>query len=124
MATIEITSRVTRRSLMNRSRDELATRVLELMEEVGRVREALERAEARAFDAAVSACTGAAYGPPSGWGADRPRGWHLPEPCSPRDASMHDNGCMDSARRIRERQNAGPARTRDADLPAVVSPCA
>lgn len=43
MPTIEITSRVTRRSLMNRSKDELATRVLELMDEAVRVRQALEQ---------------------------------------------------------------------------------
>lgn len=51
MTTIEITSRVTRRSLMGRSKDVLATRVLELMDELAGVRRALERAEARAATA-------------------------------------------------------------------------
>lgn len=98
-----------------------------------------EEIRAAAFDAAVSACIGASYGPPSGWGDDRPRGWHLTEPCSPRDACMHDNGCMDALRRIRARQNADAEKRaahaaaraviqkrknavgRDADLPATGS---
>lgn len=45
MPTIEITSRVTRRSLMNRTKDELATRVLELMDEVAAVRDRLARTQ-------------------------------------------------------------------------------
>ena len=46
MAVFECTSRVTRRSLMNKTKDELATRVLELMEEIGTVRDRLEKVEA------------------------------------------------------------------------------
>lgn len=38
MATIEIHSRVTRRSLMNRTKDELASRVLELLDALDRER--------------------------------------------------------------------------------------
>ncbi len=74
-------------------------------EEQAAIQARFEEIRAAAFDAAVSACVGATYGPPSRWGADRPRGWHLPEPCSPHDAAMHDNGCMDALRRIRLRQN-------------------
>lgn len=95
-----------------------ADEALELAwEELNRATEDLDCEHARreaaisaAFDAAVSACVGASYGPPSGWGDGRPRGWHLTEPCSPRDACMHDNGCMDAARRIRLRQNADAER--------------
>lgn len=46
MAVFECTSRVTRRSLMNRSKADLVDRILELMDEVGRVRDRLERLEA------------------------------------------------------------------------------
>lgn len=46
MPVFECTSRVTRRSLMNKTKDELATRVLELMEEIGTVRDRLEKVEA------------------------------------------------------------------------------
>lgn len=46
------------------------------------------------------------YGPPSSWEGKNPRRWQLPDPCSPRDASMHDNGCMDVFKKIREFQRA------------------
>ncbi len=48
MSVIEFTSRVTRRSLMNRSKDELASRVLELMNLLDRQRARQEATEARA----------------------------------------------------------------------------
>ena len=107
-------------------------------EEQAAIQARFEDSRAASFDAAVSACVGATYGPPSRWGADRPRGWHLPEPCSPHDAAMHDNGCMDALRRIRARKNADAEKRaahaaraviqkrknavgRDADLPATGS---
>ncbi len=48
MPVFEVTSRVTRRSLMNRTKDELASRVLELMDELDRERARREAAEAKA----------------------------------------------------------------------------
>ncbi|MHC2003020.1 hypothetical protein ACYQR9_21665 [Methylobacterium sp. CM6241] len=50
MPVFECTSRVTRRSLMNKSKDELATRVMELMEEIGTVRDRMAKVEADRAD--------------------------------------------------------------------------
>ncbi|TXN21799.1 hypothetical protein [Methylobacterium sp. WL19] len=50
MPVFECTSRVTRRSLMNQTKDELATRVLELMEEIGTVRDRMAKVEADRLD--------------------------------------------------------------------------
>lgn len=50
MSVIEFHSRVTRRSLMNRSKDELASRVLELMDLLDR-----ERARTKAAEEALVA---------------------------------------------------------------------
>ncbi len=37
------------------------------------------------------------FGPPSRWPVKgRPRGWHLERPCTPEEASMHDNGINDA----------------------------
>ena len=41
------------------------------------------------------------YGPPSSWKGSLPPRWHLDRPCTPRDASMHDNGCYDAILAIR-----------------------
>jgi hypothetical protein len=40
------------------------------------------------------------YGPPTSWGADNPRGWHLERDCTPADAAMHDNGCLHALQAI------------------------
>jgi hypothetical protein len=43
------------------------------------------------------------YGPPSTWPVKgRPRGWHLERPCTPTDASMHDNGINDALMALNE----------------------
>lgn len=43
------------------------------------------------------------FGPPSHWEVkDRPKGWHLVRPCTPTDASMHDNGINDALVAINE----------------------
>lgn len=42
------------------------------------------------------AIVNARFGPPSSWGGDRPKGWHLDRPCTPEEACMHDNGCNDA----------------------------
>ncbi len=62
---------------------------------------ALERELAGAYERAARAAMSARFGPPSSWGADRPNGWHEDGPCSPREAAMHDNGCVDAFRAIR-----------------------
>jgi hypothetical protein len=59
MPVFECTSRVSRRSLMNQTKDELATRVLELMEEIGTVRDRMEKVESRAAGAKAWARHGA-----------------------------------------------------------------
>lgn len=58
MPVFEVTSGVTRRSLMNRTKDELASRVLELMDEVDRERTRREAAEGKAWRAPETAKPG------------------------------------------------------------------
>jgi hypothetical protein len=53
------------------------------------------------LEAVPSAILGASYGAPSSWGGPNPPGWHLTDHCSPRDASMHDNGINDAFRAFR-----------------------
>lgn len=37
------------------------------------------------------------FGPPSNWEIEgRPDGWHMDRPCTPEEASMHDNGINDA----------------------------
>ncbi|CAO4181424.1 hypothetical protein EEDFHM_03919 [Methylorubrum populi] len=115
MPPIEITSRVTRRSLMNRTKDELATRVLELMDLLDRER-ARHAADAEALRAVIHHLRPAAAIV------------RIDEPTTGR----HRYELLTHVRP--ERPLAAfvdrvlgepwePARTRDADLPAVVSPC-
>lgn len=42
----------------------------------------------------------AVYGSPSSRGGKNPPGWHLDRDCSPSDAAMHDNGCMDALKAV------------------------
>lgn len=43
------------------------------------------------------------FGPPSSWPTNgRPKGWHLERPCTPTDASMHDNGINDALMALSE----------------------
>lgn len=67
--------------------------------------EAMRREYARgyhvAMDAAVRAALSRRYGSPSSRRGRNPPGWHLDRDCTPTDAAMHDNGCIDSARAIR-----------------------
>ena len=64
----------------------------------------MTEAGADLFDIAAVAVLRASYGAPSTWGAANPPGWHLPDACSPRDASMHDNGVNDAFSAVREAQ--------------------
>lgn len=64
------------------------------------VRATVRTARRKALDEARVAAMRACFGPPSHWPSDRPVGWHLDRPCTPEEASMHDNGCIDAARVI------------------------
>jgi len=57
---------------------------------------ALAQRNENIFKECKRAIVRARFGPPSHWGADRPEGWHLDRPCTPEEASMHDNGCNDA----------------------------
>lgn len=61
---------------------------------------AYERGYLDALAAARTAVLMCRYGPPSMWAHINPQGWHLDRNCTPLDASMHDNGCIDAARAI------------------------
>ena len=71
--------------------------------------EGAEWAREAAFDDAVRAALRARFGPPSGWGSDRPDGWHLDRACGPAEAAYHDNGCVDAAKAIRALQSGDSA---------------
>jgi hypothetical protein len=62
---------------------------------------ALEAATADLRAQTISECKRAvlraAFGSPSNWGSDRPKGWHLDRPCDAWEAAMHDNGINDGA---------------------------
>ncbi|MEH3065297.1 MAG: hypothetical protein PGN33_21970 [Methylobacterium radiotolerans] len=113
MPTIEITSRVTRRSLMGRSKDVLATRVLELMDELASVRNRMERAEIEARDERarreiIEADAAAA----KAWarhGAEKA------------DRARQADELTRMIQQVAAAAVSPPARTRDADLPAVWS---
>lgn len=56
---------------------------------------------ARALNDARLAAMKARFGPPSMWPRPGyPVGWHMDRPCTPEEASHHDNGCIDAARAI------------------------
>ena len=57
--------------------------------------------ERAGLEKAAKAALQCRYGPPSMWKAENPAGWLLDDTCSPRDASMHDNGCVDAFKAIR-----------------------
>lgn len=43
------------------------------------------------------------FGPPSTWPVKgRPDGWHLARPCTPEEASQHDNGVNDALMALNE----------------------
>lgn len=51
---------------------------------------------AKTIEECKQAIVNARFGAPSNWGDDRPHGWHLNRPCTPEEASHHDNGCNDA----------------------------
>lgn len=53
------------------------------------------------IDECVKAAFSVRYGSPSSRHDKNPKGWHLPRDCTPTDAAMHDNGCIDAAKAIR-----------------------
>lgn len=62
-----------------------------------------------AVEAIPAAILSASYGAPSSWRGQNPPGWHLADQCSPRDASMHDNGINDAFRAFRLALSEGPS---------------
>lgn len=136
MAVFEVTSRVTRRSLMNKSKDQLASRVLELMDLLDRERArresevaALQADKARLdFLDRCNAALNAHYGTNYGWElilshnitrlllgefwAGEPRGLDLNDAAGGHAKLPSCRAAIDAKM---------PKRTRDADLPAVVS---
>lgn len=132
MPVFECTSRVIRRSLMNQTKDELATRVLELMEEIGTIRDRMAKVEARCevaveregldrlelnviYDTRLSAEERVArVGNSPRYDAVRDGRPYLPWPSRTGEAEMEAAMAPLFA----------PVPTRDSDLPAVVSPCA
>ena len=64
-------------------------RIRELEAELGSLK-------AKTIEECKKAIVNVRFGAPSNWGGDRPRGWHLDRPCTPEEASHHDNGCNDA----------------------------
>jgi hypothetical protein len=57
---------------------------------------------ANTIEACKRAIVGVRFGPPSHWEGASPKGWHLDRPCTPEEASMHDNGCNDAFKAVSE----------------------
>ncbi|MCW5695759.1 MAG: DUF551 domain-containing protein [Bauldia sp.] len=64
---------------------------------------------AMALEEARRAVLAAAFGSPSMWGGDRPTGWHMARPPTPKEAAHHDNGVHDAYRAIRVLAGHAPA---------------
>lgn len=69
-----------------------------------------DAARAAALEEARLHAMKARFGPPSTWARPGfPVGWHMASQCTPHDAAMHDNGCVDAAIAIRAlAQEAAP----------------
>ncbi len=125
MAVFEVTTRVTRRSLMNRTKDELASRVLELHDLLDRERARREAAEGKAWRAPETAKPGHSLILSAPWpargefrGPFRGEGYRDRE-----DGTWRWANGKPVERPVTHVADLPmpPARTRDADLPACGS---
>jgi hypothetical protein len=75
--------------------------IARLEAEIDRLQGIAQSSRNAVIDECVKAAFSVRYGSPSSRHDKNPKGWHLPRDCTPTDAAMHDNGCIDAAKAIR-----------------------